>query len=181
MAFEGEDARRWAVVEAPTLQPAVDFITKSPNGPFIDTGLNVTFEMRGRVYLSIETIKEMAEIAGLLENKNAQEKNLHELEIYNLGYKDGLNEGAELNGKLTAVISRLSAPDYSAVVRDVEVDADSEGFSGLESGISDGDSGNVQGTPARKRKSGGKIVAASSVEGPDDIPSVSDDDAIFKL
>lgn len=181
MAFEGEDARRWAVVEAPTLQPAVDFITKTPNGPFIDTGLNVTFEMRGRVYLSIETIKEMAEIAGLLENKNAQEKNLHELEIYNLGYKDGLNEGAELNGKLTAVISRLSPAFSDAIATSVEVAVELASNTGLESGISDGDSNDVQGTPARKRKSGGKIVAASSVKGPDDIPSVSDDDAIFKL
>jgi hypothetical protein len=66
MAFEGEDARRWSMVDAPTLQPAVDFVTKSPNGPFLDTGINVIPEMRGRVYLSVDTIREMAEIAGLL-------------------------------------------------------------------------------------------------------------------
>ena len=181
MAFEGEDARRWAVVDAPALQPAVDFITKSPNGPFIDTGLNVTFEMRGRVYLSVETIKEMAEVAGLLENKNAQEKNMHDEGNYNRGYEAGLKEGADLLGKLTAVTDRLSTPDYSAVLRNVEVDESAGGQSGSESGIADGNSSDVQGTSARKRKSGGKAVSASSVEGPNDIPSVSDDDAIFKL
>jgi len=181
MAFEGEDARRWEVTNAPALQPAVDFITKSPNGPFIDTGLNVTFEMRGRVYLSVETIKEMAEIAGLLENRNAQEKNLHDEGNYNRGYEAGLKEGAELLGKLTAAVERLSAPDYSTVIRDVEVDADTEGIAGSESGVADGDSDNVQGTSARKRKSGGKTVTTAGVEGPNDVSSVSGNDDLFKL
>lgn len=181
MAFEGEDARRWAITNAPTLQPAVDFITKSPNGPFIDTGLNVTFEMRGRVYLSVETIREMAETAGIIETKNAQESSLYDLEIYNKGYEAGLKEGAELLGKLTTAVERLSPAGLSALVLDAPIDEDGAGKSGIESGISDGDSDNVQGTPARKRKSGGKTVATSSVKGPDDISSVSDDDAIFKL
>lgn len=181
MAFEGEDARRWALVDAPTLQPAVDFITKSPNGPFIDTGLNVTFEQRGRLYLSVETIKEMAEVAGLLDNKNAQEKSLHDTATYNRGYEDGLKESEELLGKLSTVTSRLSAARFASIVSNVEIVEDDEGESGIESGIADSDSDNVQATPVRKRKSGGKAVAASSVEGPDDISSISDDDAIFKL
>lgn len=152
MAFEGEDARRWALVDAPTLQPAVDFITKTPNGPFIDTGFNVTFENRGRIYLSVETIKEMAEVAGLLENKNAQELSLHELEIENRGYERGLKDSEELVGKLTSVISRMSAPDYSAVLHNVEVDESTGGQSGSESGIADGDPVDVQAAPVRKRK-----------------------------
>jgi len=152
MAFEGEDARRWALVDAPTLQPAVDFITKTPNGPFIDTGFNVTFENRGRIYLSVETIKEMAEVAGLLENKNAQELSLHELEIENRGYERGLRDSEELVGKLTSVISRMSAPDYSAVLADVETIEDIEGSSSDESGIADGDPVDVQAAPVRKRK-----------------------------
>lgn len=181
MAFEGEDAQRWSMTDAPALQPAVDFITKSPVGPFIDTGLNVTFEMRGRVYLSVETIKEMAQIAGLLENKNAQEKNLHDEGNYNRGYEAGLKEGADLLAKLNSVTGRLSATDYSAVIRDVEVDESAGGQSGSESGEPDGDSSDVQGTSARKRKSGGKTVAASSVEGPNDVSSVSGNDDLFKL
>lgn len=107
MAFEGEDAKPWSIVTAPTLQPAVDFITKTPNGPFIDTGLNVTFEMRGRVYLAVATIKEMAEIAGLLDSKTAQEKSVHDTQTYNQGYEAGLKEGTDLIGKLNSVISRI--------------------------------------------------------------------------
>ena len=152
MAFEGEDAKRWVLVDAPTLQPAVDFITKTPNGPFIDTGMNVTFEQRGRIYLSIETIKEMAEVAGLLDNKNAQELSLHELEIENRGYERGLKDSEELVGKLTSIISRMSAPDYSAVVRDVPADESTGGQSGSESGITDGNPVDVQAAPVRKRK-----------------------------
>lgn len=152
MAFEGEDARRWAMIDAPTLQPAVDFVTKSPNGPFLDTGINLTPEMRGRVYLSVETIKEMAEIAGLLENKTAQEKSLYDLEVYNRGYKDGLRDGEELIGKLTTTIGRLSATDYSDVLVDVETVADIEAKSADESGEPAGNSKNVQATSVRKRK-----------------------------
>lgn len=152
MAFEGEDAQRWTLTDAPTLQPAVDFITKTPNGPFIDTGFNVTFEQRGRVYLSVETIKEMAQVAGLLDTKNSQDKSLHDIAIYNDGYKDGLNDGEELIGKLTATIARLSSVDYSAVLHDVQVDEDSEGNSGDESGEPAGDSTHVPDAPVRKRK-----------------------------
>lgn len=152
MAFEGEDARRWVLTDAPTLQPAVDFITKSPNGPFIDTGFNVTFEQRGRIYLSVETVKEMAEIAGLLENKNAEQKVLHDTATYNRGYEDGLKEGNELLGKLTAAVERLSPAGLSALVIDVETSEDSEGNSGNESGKPASDSVDVQAAPVRKRK-----------------------------
>lgn len=152
MAFEGEDAQRWTLTDAPTLQPAVDFITKTPNGPFIDTGMNVAFEQRGRVYLSVETIREMAEVAGLLDAKNAQEASLYDLEIYNKGYKDGLNDGEELIGKLTATIARLSPVDYSAVLHDVEIDEELEGNSADESGESAGDLAHVPDAPVRKRK-----------------------------
>ena len=118
MAFEGEDARRWALVESPALLPGVDFVTRSANGPFIDTGISVTVENKGRVYLSIETIKEMAEIAGLLETKNAQERSIHEKEIYNEGYKAGLREGADLNERLGTVLSHFvsSSPSIRAGV-----------------------------------------------------------------
>lgn len=181
MAFEGEDARRWSMIDAPALPPGVDFITKSPNGPFIDTGINVIPEMRGRVYLSIETIKEMAEIAGLLDSKNAQEKSLYDLEIYNNGYKDGLRDGEELIGKLTTTISRLSADNYASILRDVETIESITAESANESGKSGSDSKNVQGTSSGKRKSGGKAVAASSVKGPNDVSSISGNDDLFKL
>lgn len=152
MAFEGEDARRWSMTDAPTLQPAVDFITKSPNGPFIDTGMDVRFEQRGRVYLSVETIKEMATIAGLLESKNAEQENLHEIAIYNRGYEAGLLESEELLGKLSAVAGRIASSRFASVVSNVEIVEDDEADAGNESGKPASNPSDVQGTPARKRK-----------------------------
>lgn len=152
MAFEGEDAQRWTLTDAPTLQPAVDFITKTPNGPFIDTGMNVTFEQRGRIYLAVETIREMAQVAGLLEKKNNQQNALHDVSVYNEGYKNGLREGEELIGKLTATLARLSSTDFASVLHDIEADVDVEGISGDESGEPAGDSGLVSKAPVSKRK-----------------------------
>lgn len=109
MAFEGEDARRWSMTDAPTLLPAVDWITRSPNGPFLDTGINIAVENKGRVYLSVETIKEMAEIAGLLETKTAQEKSLHDIAQFEEGYKKGIEEGKDLVDRLMAITDVLTS------------------------------------------------------------------------
>jgi hypothetical protein len=89
--------------------PGVDFVTRSPNGPFIDTGISVSIENRGRVYLSVQTIKEMAEIAGLIDTKNAQERSLYDMEKYNEGFKAGLQEGTDLNDRLGNIISHIAA------------------------------------------------------------------------
>lgn len=181
MAFEGEDARRWSMTDAPTLMPAEDFLTKSTNGPFIDTGIDVKFERRGRIYLSVETIREMAEVAGLLESKNAQEKSLHDLDIYNQGFKEGLAEGADLVGKLSNVLSKLPDSAGDSVIPGVEAAPSLAASGPSESGEPAGDSGDVQAAPARRGKPGGKTGAARSGGGPDDVPGVSDNDAKYRI
>lgn len=146
MAFEGEDARRWQMTDAPTLLPAVDFVTRSPNGPFLDTGINLTVESKGRVYLSVETIREMAEIAGILETHNAQEKKLHETEIYNTGYRDGLKEGNELVERLTTIGGFIAPHSGGAAVPDLEVAPKPAKAAGNRAGKSDSSSDDVQAT-----------------------------------
>lgn len=56
-------------VAAPALAPGDDYITRSLKGPFIDTGLQIKpgQARHGRVYLSIDTIREMAQILGLFD------------------------------------------------------------------------------------------------------------------
>lgn len=63
-------------VETPTLAPGDDYVTRSLKGPFIDTGLHIKpgQARHGRVYLSIDTIREMAEILGLFDEKNEVEE-----------------------------------------------------------------------------------------------------------
>ena len=181
MAFEGEDARRWQMTDAPTLLPAVDFVTRSPNGPFLDTGINLTVEHKGRVYLSVETLREMAEIAGILDTRTAQEKSLYDIAIYNKGFEDGLKGGSDLIGKLDSVLSAIHSGSGDVLISGASVVEAGKDSSNSESGESDSNSDDVPEIAARSRKPRGKTSATVSVGGPDDIPSLSDDNEPFEL
>lgn len=82
---------RYKVVENPTLQPAVDYVTGNGVGPFIDTGRDIKFGERtiGRLYLSKSTVAEMARELGLLETVSEQQLQ----DRYNKGKLDALKEG----------------------------------------------------------------------------------------
>lgn len=60
------------IVTHPERQPAVDFITRSAQGPFIDTGVDVILRSQPgnpvtveRVYIALDTIKQLAAMFGL--------------------------------------------------------------------------------------------------------------------
>jgi hypothetical protein len=85
---------RFHLVESPAQQPGNDFITGNGQGPFIDTGKNVSFnegKFQSRVYLSVESVREMAEVAGLFDG---YEKKIEDAEQAGLaqGYADGVKE-----------------------------------------------------------------------------------------
>lgn len=181
MAFEGEDARRWAMTDAPTLLPAVDFVTRSPNGPFLDTGINLTVESRGRVYLSVETIKEMAEIAGLLETKNAQQKSLHDKAIYDQGYEAGLKEGADLVSRLDSIRTHLASDGGCPCGGNCSSTENKQENAGAESGKSGSNSADVPATSGKRGGPRGKASSTSGSTGSDDVPSISGDSDGFKL
>lgn len=68
----------YALVTHPDKQPAVDFVTRNPAGPFVDTGLDVrvrprpgAIEVTERVYLAESTIRQLSEVAGILESDRA--------------------------------------------------------------------------------------------------------------
>lgn len=56
-------------VEVPAFAPGDDYITRSVKGPFVDTGLQIKpgQARHGRVYLSKDTVREMAEVLGLFD------------------------------------------------------------------------------------------------------------------
>lgn len=176
MAFEGEDAQRWVLTDAPALAPGVDFITKSPNGPFIDTGLNVTFEMRGRMYLSVETLKEMAKVAGLFESKNNEEQQLHEKAIYNAGYKAGIADAGELSEQLASIGNTLGTT-WDAVHAPSTASEDAEEPQ-LSAGV---DADDVREAPVGSGSKGRKTGAAASKRGPNDIPGTGDNAERFRI
>jgi hypothetical protein len=156
-----DDHSRYSVVTAAPLMPGTDWVTKSPNGPFIDTGVDVKFNERGRLYLAVETIREMAEIAGLFDVVPiAQAAEM--AEQYELGRSAGIKE--DLNGRLGSIRDQLVSlasvlGDAGVRVEGVPEDVDSTESS---AGVVD-DSPKPDDGPARKR-------------GRNDVPTATGDD-----
>lgn len=96
---------RFKVVTHPELQPGVDYVTSSGVGPFIDTGRDITFGERklGRIYLSKDTVAEMARELNLMGNSQATEEALQS--AYITGKLDGLRE--TFGGDIIRVVDTL--------------------------------------------------------------------------
>ena len=85
---------RFFLTDAPALSPGVCWITKTGKGPFVDTGIDLskTVVDRGRMYLSVDVIREMAQLAGLFDEKKPVSVELHDKEVYDRGYNDAIKE-----------------------------------------------------------------------------------------
>lgn len=58
---------RFTTSEVATLAPGHDLLTKTTVGPFVDTLTDVQFGQRGRIYLAVDTVRELALAAGLFD------------------------------------------------------------------------------------------------------------------
>lgn len=85
---------RFFLTDAPALAPGVCWITKTGVGPFIDTGIDLSRNVidRGRMYISVDALREMAQVAGLFEETAPVSVELRKKEFYDQGYKDALEE-----------------------------------------------------------------------------------------
>jgi len=85
---------RFFLTDAPAMSPGVCWITKTGVGPFIDTGVDLSLHVvdRGRIYISVDAIREMAQIAGLFDEEAPVSVELRRKEFYDQGYKDALEE-----------------------------------------------------------------------------------------
>jgi len=107
------ESGRFKLVETPALMPGEDWITRTTIGPFIDTGTDVPFERRGRVYIAVDTLREMAFDAGLFEGLTPK---TYVEEAYANGYADAVKEN--LGGELDRIAAALrSAADRIDAVR----------------------------------------------------------------
>ena len=89
--------------------PYRDAVTGSEKGPFIDTGIIMPFDhsegAARRVYLSLDTVREMAQMLGLVNDPDVAKKAI--TEAYNQGMLDAVKEG--LDGDVRRVADRLGA------------------------------------------------------------------------
>jgi len=76
------------------MSPGVCWITKTGVGPFIDTGVDLSLHVvdRGRMYISVDALREMAQIAGLFDEKEPVSVELKKKEWYDKGYQDASKE-----------------------------------------------------------------------------------------
>lgn len=91
------------LVKSPDRQPAVDFITRSAEGPFVDTGVDIRLRSQPgmpvvveRLYLSVSTVRFLAEVAGLSFGESEQDREdvaSYEARLIAQGKLDGLREG----------------------------------------------------------------------------------------
>ena len=85
---------RFSLVQAPPREPGHCWITKTAVGPFIDTGIDLSVKVidRGRIYISIDALREMAQIAGLFDEEEPKTVGLQRKKWYDEGYNDALKE-----------------------------------------------------------------------------------------
>ena len=113
---------RFKLVETPAMLPGECWITRTSVGPFIDTQVDVPFEKRGRVYISIDALREMAFEAGLFTGL------VHEAQVrqaYSDGYAAAVKEnlGGELAGIAAALRSAADRVDAVRVDDEASVEA----------------------------------------------------------
>jgi len=152
---------RFFLVDAPALDPGVCWITKTSKGPFIDTGVDLSRNVidRGRIYLSVDAIREMAQLAGLFDEGEPVSVELKKKQWYDEGYNaavkelqnDVVNNFVERvisNSALTAGAAISVAPegsgqiagepgtiDEGTITDAVQIDKDSDGAERKGAGI----------------------------------------------
>ena len=85
---------RFHLVQAPPREPGHCWITKTAVGPFIDTGIDLSVKVidRGRIYISVDALREMAQVAGLFDEEEPKTVGLQRKKWYDEGYNDAIKE-----------------------------------------------------------------------------------------
>lgn len=109
-------SHRFQLVAQPAHDPGEDIITRSTVGPFVDCGAWIPpSPRRRRVYLTVETIRQLAEAAGIVEARGNSEAAIKR--AYAEGGLDILKEN--IGGDLVRVLGRLAG-----VLADAELPAE---------------------------------------------------------
>lgn len=123
---------RFALIDTPLLHPGTDLLSGNPTGPVVDTGFDIPNSPfnapERRIYLNVDTIRELAQVAGIYD-KNSVGEVMDSSEAYNRGYADAVKEhvGEQLVelvdrlGYVAALLDGRDLPDLAPVEEPLEV------------------------------------------------------------
>ena len=173
---------RFFLTDAPALAPGVCWITKTGVGPFIDTGVDLSLHVvdRGRIYIAVDTLREMARVAGLFDEKEPVSVELKKKEWYDRGYHDALEEMNKdvINHFVERVVSHSVNTAGAAIpVAPESVDT----AAGAAVADTAGTDGGAQQDSADAGETKRKSSSTGSVKRPARVSTNSSDDANFRL
>lgn len=173
---------RFFLTDAPAMSPGVCWITKSGVGPFIDTGIDLSLHVvdRGRMYISVDALREMAQIAGLFGEEQPVSVELRKKEFYDLGYNDALKEMNKdvISNFVERVVGNAASSAGAATVVAPESHHTAAGAAVADAPSTDaGEQQDGADTGKVERKSSG----SRSVKRPAGVPTNSSDESNFRL
>lgn len=162
---------RFKVIDTPILAPGNCWVSKTTDGPFIDTGVDVgrMHIERGRIYLSFEVLREMARVAGILDEGKSTSAELKEKEWYDKGYSDAIKEN--YGNLLTQLADRVGPSILDAVSSAGTVEAEDDSESSGESLEGTEDAGDAE----------RKVAGAGSRKRPSRVSANTGDESAYRL
>lgn len=173
---------RFFLTDAPALAPGVCWITKTGVGPFVDTGIDLSKNVidRGRMYISVDALREMAQVAGLFEETAPVSVELRKKEFYDQGYNDALKE---INKDAISNFVERIVGDVASSVGAATAVAPESYHTAAGAAVADAPSADAgeQQDSADTGKTERKGSGSRSVKRSAGVPTNSSDDANFRL
>lgn len=173
---------RFNVVQAPSREPGHCWITKTAIGPFVDTGIDLSLDKidRGRIYISVDALREMAQIAGLFGEKEPVTVELKRKQWYDQGYNDAMKEmSSDAVDRFIGHISRNTV----GLIGNTAMVEQSSNLASFGAAVSSAEEPTA-GTPESVEDTGGPELESASVSGSKrsaGVPTNSSDDAQYRL
>ena len=173
---------RFTLTNAPAMSPGVCWITKTGVGPFIDTGVDLSLHVvdRGRMYISVDALREMAQVAGLFDEAQPVSVEIKKKEWYDRGYHDALEEMNKdvINHFVERVVSNSALAAGAATALAPEVHHTAAGAAVADSASADA---GAQQDSADTGKVERKSPSSRSVKRPAGVSTNSSDESNFRL
>lgn len=173
---------RFFLVDAPALDPGVCWITKTSKGPFIDTGVDLSKTVidRGRIYLSVDVLREMAQLAGLFDEGEPKAAGLKRKQWYEEGYNDAVKElkNDVVNNFVERVISNTALTAGAAISPTPEISGQIDAEPGT---IDEGPTGDTLQINTDSDKLERKGAGVSRFKRPSRVSTGSSDESTYRL